>query len=681
MSISTRDIRNLALLGASGAGKTLLAEALLCEAGALAQPGSIERGDTLLDFSRQEKAHGHSLDTAIASFEALGHRIHLIDTPGYPDLLGRACAVLPAVETVAVVIDARKGIDTVTRRAMDAAHRHGRDRLLVINHIDAADDLAALLGQVQEAFGAGCLPVNLPAESGTAVVDCFFAGSGPPTDFSSVEQAHEQIIDQVVELDEDLMELYLEQGDELTPQQLHEPFEQALRDEHLTPVCFTSARSGAGVPELLRVIVELLPHPGEGNPPHFVDGEGPDAEPVTVAPDPQRHFLGHVFKTVIDPFAGRLSLFRVHQGCVRKDTPAFIGEARKPLRIAHLYRVHGAQQIEIDQGVPGDICAIAKVDDIRHGDVLHDSHDEDHIHLRPAPLPEPMYGLAIAAARRGDEQKLAEGLATLAAEDPSLRLEHHAQQGETVLRTQGELHMRVLLEQLAERYGLQVETRPPRIAYRETVAASAEGHYRHKKQSGGAGQFGEVHLRVEPLPRGAGFEFVDAVVGGAIPRQFIPAVEKGVRQALDEGAIAGYPLQDLRVTVHDGKHHPVDSKEIAFVTAGRRAFVEAVRAARPQVLEPLVDIEVSVPAACVGDASGDLAGRRGRITRSTIASDGSTLIEAQVPLGELETYPIQLRAMTAGLGSYSIAFSHYEPVPAPLQESLVTAFRPQEEVA
>ncbi|HKJ22955.1 MAG TPA: elongation factor G, partial [Gammaproteobacteria bacterium] len=618
----TDAIRNIALTGHAGAGKTTLAEALLYRAGGIPQPGSVEKGTTVSDFDPQEQAHQHSLETVVLSMDYHGGHINVVDTPGSPDFLGRAIAVLPAVETCAVVINAQAGLEYTSGRMLTLAGERALDRLIIINKIDMDDtDLPALLAAIQAGYGSCCLPLNLPAADGKGVVDCFFRKDGGDTVFSSVAEAHTNIVDQVVELDEGLMELYLEQGEEISPEQLHEPFEQALREGHLIPVCFTSAATGAGIDELLEICARLMPAPGEGNPPEFLKGDGGDAVPVAIAPVPDRHVLAHVFKIAIDPFVGRLGVFRIHQGTVTKDSQLFVGDGRKPFKVGHLFKLQGKQHNEVASGIPGDICAVAKVEELHFDAVLHDSHEEDHIHLRSLQFPEPMYGLAIEAKSRGDEQKISDVLHKLEAEDPSLRIEHNASMNETVIRGLGELHLRVVLEKLRERYNVDVETRPPRIAYRETITARAEGHHRHKKQTGGAGQFGEVFLRIEPLPRGGGFEFVDEIVGGVIPRQFIPAVEKGVRQALDEGIIAGYPLQDIRVTLYDGKYHPVDSKEVAFVSAGKKAFIDAVMQARPVVLEPMVDIEVSAGSTAMGDITADLAAKRGRITDTRAKAD------------------------------------------------------------
>jgi elongation factor G len=680
MPYSTSDIRNIALVGQAGAGKTLLAEALLAQSGAIQSKGSLARGTTVCDSDPQEKALLHSLDAAICGFEAQGRRVNIIDTPGYPDFLGRSLCALEAVETAVIVVSAVNGIEPMTLRMMEFAKARKLCKLIVVNKIDSRDARTEeVLAEIRETFGRACLPLNLPADGGNAVVDCFFQAAGKATDFSSAEAAHTEIIDQVVEVDEELMALYLEQGEEISPDQLHDPFEQALREDHLVPICFCSAETGAGIQELVDVLVRLAPNPAEGNPPPFLKGEGDAAVRVKVEPDPDKHVIAHVFKVTIDPFVGKLGIFRVHQGTVKAGAQLLVGDARKPIKIAHLYQLQGKEHIEVPQAVPGDICAVPKIDELHFDAVLHDSHDEDHYHLKSVNFPPPMLGLAIHAEKRGDEQKLSESLHRLVAEDPCVRVEHHTAQNETVLYGLGDLHLRVMLQRMTERYGVAVKTSPPSIPYRETITRPAEGHSRHKKQTGGAGQFGEVYLRVEPLPRGSGFEFVDDVVGGAIPGQFIPAVEKGVRQVLSDGAIAGFELQDVRVSVYDGKHHAVDSKEVAFVAAGKKAFTSAIKEAGPIVLEPIVKVEISTPSGSIGDVTSDLSTRRGRISGQDTLPGGRAQISALVPLAELQDYLSRLKAITGGEGTYTMDLSHYDPVPARKQQELAAAFKPQEE--
>ena len=675
---NTEDIRNVAVLGHGGTGKTTLVEALLHAAGAVNAMGDVARGTTVTDFEPEEKEHQHSLASAIASIDYQGKHINFVDTPGYPDFLGRALSVLPAVETAAVVVDARAGVATSTRRLMQAASERGLARMVVINKIDAEDvDLEGALAQVVDAFGTECLPINLPTGDGRSVVDCFFNPSGAGADFSSVEEAHTRIVDQVVEVDEALMEAYLEQGEELEPEKLHDAFEQALREGHLIPVCFTSAQMGAGIGELLGVITRLMPNPLEANPAPFVLGDGEEA--AEVVPDSSKHVLAHVFKVTVDPFVGKLGIFRIHQGKVGKDSQLYVGDARKPFKVGHLFKLQGKEHVEIDAGIPGDVCAVAKVDEIQLGDVLHDVQADSAISLRSVALPEPMFGLAIQAKTRGDEQKLSGALAKLGAEDPSFKVEHNAVLNETVIKGLGDLHLRVMLEKMSARYNVEVETRPPRIEYRESIRAPADGHHRHKKQTGGAGQFGEVYLKVEPMNRGSGFEFVDNITGGVIPHQFVPAVEKGIRQVLDSGAVAGYPLQDVRVTVYDGKHHPVDSKEVAFITAGKKAFLNAVTKAKPIVLEPIVNIDVTVPQGNMGDITGDLSSKRGRINNTTTLAGGMVTVSGQAPLSELGSYQSELKSVTGGSGTFSMEFSHYDPVPAQVQQHLMAEFKPSAE--
>ena len=672
-SHSTEAIRGVALTGHTGSGKTLLAEALLHQAKAIPTMGTIERGTTVCDFDVLEKEYQHSLRSSVVEFDTDGMRIHLVDTPGAPDFLGQSIGSLAAVDTVAVVINAQTGIELTTTRMMQWAESLKLCRMIVVNRIDGEGvDLPALVGRIQETFGKECLPINLPAEGGKRVVDCFFNPSGE-SDFSSVEQAHSALVDQVVEVDEELMAVYLEKG-EVAPEELHAPFEEALREGHLIPICFTSAKTGAGVKELLDILVKLAPNPAEGNPRPFLRGEGEKAEEFHAEPDPAKHVIAHVFKVAVDPFMGKVSYFKVHQGTVTKDSQLYIGDGRKPFKVGHLFMVKGKDLVEAPEGIPGDICAVAKVDEIQFDSVLHDSHDEDHIHLRPLEFPDPIFGLAIEPTKRGDEQRLWDVLEKLSAEDPCVEVERVKSTNETVVKGLGELHLRTVLERMASQYKLEVKTHPPRIAYRETVTAPAEGHNRHKKQTGGAGQFGEVFLRIQPLARGAGFEFLDEVKGGAIPGQFIPAVEKGVHQVLESGAIAGYPMQDVRVTVYDGKSHPVDSKEIAFMSAGRKAFLEAVGKARPIVLEPIVSIAVTVPESAMGDITGDLSSKRGQITGTQSQSGGMLTISGQVPLSELSNYQSRLKSVTGGAGSYSIAFSHYEPVPPNVQQQLISQF-------
>lgn len=669
-SYATENIRNIAFVGQAGAGKTTLVEALLFHAGVKQVQGTVEKGDTASDFDALEQKHQHSLQVSALGFEFRGRRINLIDTPGYPDFLGQTFSALSAVETIAVVINAQTGIESMTRRMMDwAVHQHV-PCMILINKIDAEPDrLQELLHEISDAFGKECLPLDLPTDHAQGVVDVVTHSDGM-ADFSSVAEAHSALLEQAVEVDEAATEKYLAEGD-INLTELHHPFEQALREGHLIPVCFVSARSGAGVAELLDVFAELAPSPLDANPyPFIVDTEA-GAKELWAEPNSTDPLLGHVFKLEFDPFVGRIGFVRIHQGRVRKGGNILVGHEGKSVKVGRLLRVNGREHQEIDEALAGDICAIAKIDELEQDIVLHESHDQDRVCSPRISYPTPLVGLALKAKRRGDEQKITEVLHKLVAEDPGLRIEHDMTANETVLRGLGDFHLRVALEKLDERFHVEVEAHAPSIPYRETITRPAPGFCRHKKQTGGAGQFAEVQLEIEPLPRGGGFEFVDRITGGAIPGQFIPAIEKGVRQVLSAGAIAGYPLQDVRVIVTDGKFHPVDSKEIAFVTAGRKAFIDAIDKATPVILEPIASLEVTGPGTCAGNITGDLSSRRARIGGTDAGQKGEVILRALAPLAELQDYGSRLKSLTGGEGTWGIQFSHYEPAPPNVQKELV----------
>ncbi len=674
MAYGSSDIRNVCLVGPGNSGKTQLTEALLHAGGKISECGSVDRGDTVSDFTPRERELGHSQFSAVCHLDHKGIHVNLVDTPGYRDFYGRALSIISAVETAAIVIDAQSGIEMIARKMMNAASEQRLCRMIIVNKIDAEGvNLEALLEDIQSTFGPECLPMNLPAADGESVVDCFFRHSPVETAFGSVEAMHTQIVDQVVEVDEKLMELYLEQGQELKPEQLHDPFEKALRDDHLIPVCFVSAKTGAGIKELLEVFERLMPNPTEGKPPRFLKGEGEGAKEVLVSADPDLHAIAHVVKVNIDPFKGRLGIMRVHQGTIRPGNQLFVGDARKPIKVNQLLRINGNEHKKMKVALPGDICAIPRVDEVYFDAVLHDSHDEDHFHLKSVHMPRPMYGLAIKPANDAESQKASDALHTMEAEDPSLQVEHIASLNEIVLRGLGDLHLRTVIEQISDRYNLELITSLPSIAYRETITANAEGHHRHKKQTGGAGQFGEVYLRIEPLPTGEGFQFESKVVGGSIPSQYLPAVETGVRQVMDSGGNFGYPMQDIKVTVYDGKHHPVDSKEIAFVQAGKKAFLDAISNASPIVMEPVVDVSITVPSRCAGGVTGDLSSMRGMISGTEALPEDRIVISGQAPLKELQGYHSRLKSLTGGDGSFTMDFSHYAEVSPDFIESATTS--------
>ena len=676
---TTSQIRNIAIVGAGGSGKTTLVEALLYAGGAIQRPGKVEDGSTVTGSDAVSKHFGTTVDSCIVHLDHAGVRVNMIDTPGSPDFVGAAICALPAVETVVVVVDAVAGVQTTTRRMVSIAKERNLPTMIVVNKMDASDDEELVLAGIQEEFGEICQPIDLPSDHGKAVVDCFGNAAGT-SDLGEVKAFHDRVIDQVAEVDDALMEEVLD-GRAVTPQRMHDPFEKSMRERHLIPICFVSARTGAGVRELLNDIVALCPSPCEGNPRPFEyakDGGTSIFVPTMKSSD---SLLAHVFKMSTDPFAGRLAFFKVHQGSLTHGSNLSLDDGAKTVRVPHVYSVMAAKHKETEAIIAGDIGAVSKIEELHAGTIIHGHGTPPGLALRPLPLPRPMFGVALDAANRAAETKLGEALHKLAAEDSTLAIDQVTATKELVLRGLGELHVRVKLHMLKERFGVEVTTHPPKVAYRETITAKAEGHYRHKKQSGGAGQFGEVFLRVEPIDgaatgTGADFEFVDDTFGGSVPRQFLPAIEKGVRQVLHEGAIAGYPLGGVRVLVYDGKHHPVDSKEVAFTIAGKHAFIEAVKKARPVLMEPFVHLEITAPVGAIGAIVADLSSRRGRVQGNEATAGGQAVIRATAPMSELTSYAGTLKSITGGLGSYSMEFAHSEPAPPGIQAEQIAAHKP-----
>ena len=677
---STENLRTLALVGHGSCGKTSLIEAMLYRSGMIPELGSIERGNTMCDNDALEKEVGHSIrlavahvDTAMADLTPV--RIHILDTPGYPDYLGQDLSALDAVKSVCAVIDPTRGPELLTRRMMGAAKERGLCRMIVINKFDLPDaDLEKCLEELRETWGPGVLPINLPTRNRTHVIDCFDREDGD-SDIMTVEDVHRAFIERVVEEDDEMLERYLEEG-HVDPRLLHPLVTKALREGHVIPVCFTSAKNLIGIRDFMKVIIRHLPHPGEANEALF---QKKDGSPFRTYPDKNLPVIAQVFKIVNDPFIGKIGVFRVHQGTIRRDSVLYVDDSKKPIKATRPLILQGKNTQETDLLSPGDIGALAKIDELQYGSVIHGDPMDGGVRMRPINFPRPMYGLAIRPARRGDESRMNEVLAKMQSEDPTMSVEHDPVLNETVIRGLTDMHVRSILNRMRANFKLEVETAAPSIPYRETISAPAEGHARHKKQTGGAGQFGEVYLRVEPLERGKGFEFVDQVKGGVIPYNLIPAVEKGVREVLATGFVAGYPIEDVRVTVYDGKSHPVDSKEVAFVAAGRKAFLDALAKAAPQVLEPIVSVEVTAPEAYMGDIAGDLASRRGQVTNTEALPGGDIEVTALVPLAELENYATRLHALTQGTGAWSMELSSYQPVPAARQAELAAHFKRTDE--
>jgi elongation factor G len=675
-----QDIRNIALVGHGGSGKTTLGEAMLHAAGVSGRLGSVEDGTSELDYTAIERERQHSVDPTLAHVEHAGKYINLIDTPGYPDFVGGAIASLSGVDTAVLVLSATAGIEVNARRLMNLAREHGMPAAIVVNKIDGENvDLAGLMGHIEESFGSACKAFNLPTGGCSGVIDVFNSDSGD-ADFGDVADAHTQITESIIEADEDLMEAYLG-GEEVPAEKLSSAFAKAMVAGTVVPVLFTAAASEVGVKEFMEAVAKYFPSPADvslrSGKSAAQSTEDKPAEEIAIASDPDKEFVGQAFKITADPYVGKMCWIRVLQGTVTPDTSFCLRDDKRSMKLSHPFKVQCKETEEISKAVAGDIIALSKVEEIETGDVLHEQQKPMFRDLLP--MPTPMYSLAVMPKSRGDEQKISQALSRLSEEDPTFAATRDAQTNETVISGIGDLHLRIMLTKMASRFELEVETKPPKIPYRETITSNAEGHHRHKKQTGGAGQFGEVFLRVEPMERGEGFDFVNELFGESIPRQFLPAIEKGVHDVLQAGAVAGYPMQDVRVKVYDGKHHPVDSKEVAFRTAGKYAFLDAVEKAKPVLLEPLVTLEVTTPAEYMGDIASDLSGRRGRIYGQDMLPGNMCVVKATAPLAEVMQYNSQLRSITGGQGNYTMEFSHYEPVPGNVQQQIVAQAKKAEQ--
>ncbi len=667
-----QDIRNIALVGHGGSGKTTLGEAMLHAAGVTGRLGSVDDGTSELDYTAIERERQHSVDPTLTYLAHSGKHINFIDTPGYPDFIGGAIASLSGVDTAVVVMSAIAGIEVNARRLMNLARENQMPAAIIVNRIDGENvDLSGLIGQIQESFGSACQPLNLPTGGGSGVIDVFANESGE-ADFGDVADAHMQIIESVIESDEALMEAYLG-GEDVPAEKLSSAFASAMVAGTVIPILFTAAESEVGVKEFMDAVVNYFPSPADvALKPARSAAESTEEQPAEEIPlsaDADKPFVGQAFKITADPYVGKMSWIRILQGTVTPETSFCLRDDRRAMKLSHPFKVQCKQTDEISKAVAGDIVALSKVEEIETGDVLH---EQPQPVFRPMlPTPTPMFSMAVMPKSRGDEQKISQALHRLSEEDPTFTTTRDAQTNETVISGIGDLHLRIMLTKMSSRFELEVETKPPKIPYRETITAKAEGHHRHKKQTGGAGQFGEVFLRVEPLERGEGFDFVNDLFGESIPRQFLPAIEKGVQEVMQNGAIAGYPMQDVRVSIYDGKHHPVDSKEVAFKSAGKYAFLDAVQKAKPTLLEPMVELEVTTPAEHMGDIASDLSGRRGRISGQDMLPGNMCVVRATAPLSEVMQYNSQLRSITGGQGSYTMEFSHYEPVPGNVQQQVI----------
>lgn len=670
------DIRNIVLLGHGNSGKTSLTEAILHTTGATNRLGSVDDKTSICDYYDEEKEHQHSITSAVVHTNHRGKLLNIIDTPGYPDFIGPAIKAISAAETAVIVVGAAAGIETNTRKLFESAAAADKPRVFVINKIDAENvDLPALVKAIQETFGSQCRCANLPAEDKASVIDCIEnkTGESPVAD---VAQAHTDLIESVIEADDQLMETYLG-GGEISAEKIASVFVNALKAGTIIPILFTDARREIGIDRLLDFIAKYTPSPLEVTPAQLKNGESVTA----LKPDPTAPLAGLVFRIGFDPRSNmKYSAIRIFSGTVKSETNLLRNDEKKGIRAGHILKPQGGENKEIDVGLTGDIITLAKTEDFKIGDLIHDGKVAGKFDT-PA-VPEPMFSLALELSAKGDEQRISSALEKLCEEDPCLKVTRDQQTNELVASGLGDLHLRIMIEKLDKRFKLSVTAKEPKIPYRETITAKAEGHYRHKKQTGGAGQFGEVYLRVEPAPRGSDppLEYSWDIFGASIPGQFEPAVQKGVIDVMQRGVVAGFPLQDVKVSVYDGKYHPVDSKEVAFRAAGKGAFLDAVSKAKPVLLEPIVNIEVTVPAENIGDITGDLSSKRGRVIGQDMLPGNFIVIKAQVPLSEVMQYNSQLKSVTGGRGSYSMSLSHYEVVPGNVQQQIIAQYGKKKEV-
>jgi elongation factor G len=675
-------IRNVAIVGHGGCGKTQLVSTLLFVAGAVNRIGRVDEGSTVTDFDEEEIARKHTLSSSLAHAEWQKTKINFIDTPGFANFLTDARSALRVAEAAIVVVDAVAGVEVQTENLWSEAAALSLPRIVVLNRLDRE---RASLDRALESLRRDCareiIPVQLPLgdeKAFSGVVDLVkmksqtFAADGKMTESDipaalagAAERAREQLIEMVAEADEQLMETFFAEGT-LTQEQLVGGLRSATMAGKLYPLLCTSATHATGMQPLLDAIVGYAPSPAERD---FRTLDKDGAETTTKASD-SAPYSAFVWKTIADPFAGRITMLRVVSGTIKSDTTVTNATRETPERLGHLLVLQGKTQTHVLELRAGDLGAVAKLKETHTNDVLADKGTA--IRVAPITFPEPVLSYAIEPKSRGDEDKISTAMHRLEEEDPSIKYGRDPQTNELLLSGQGQLHIEVTVAKLKRRFGVEVNLKPPRIPYRETITASTEAHGRHKKQTGGHGQFGDCKIKVEPLPRGSDFQFEDDIFGGAIPRQFVPAVEKGIQEARMRGFLAGYPMVDFKATVFDGSYHPVDSNELSFKLAGSLAFKDAMTRARPTILEPIMQVEVYAPSDFAGDLMGDLNGRRGRIsgmdTRGTM-----TVIRAQVPMAEMLTYEQHLTSATGGRGSYHMEYSHYEEVPQMLQSKIIAA--------
>lgn len=662
-SRSPDTIRNIAVCGHATSGKTSLVESLLHAAGSIPRKGSVQDGNTVCDSDAQEKERRHSIDLAVSHLESDGHLIHLIDTPGYRDFIGQVYCGLLAADCMLIVVSADEGVQPNTRKVWGIAEEAQRPCLLVVNRVDREHaNFEQTMAQIQEQLSTKCVPLVTPDSSGPSFskVESFLGGS-------SNSDAASALVESIVESDEALMERYLE-GEQISAEELGGQLQKAVCARELFPVLATSAEKDIGVSELLSALVHYTP-PSNHDFGRVTHDIGNPEESYPVASSVDDPLCAQVFRVISDPYVGKVSLLRLFSGSLATNGAFVNPHTGKTEKVGKIVRLQGKEHEAIEVASAGEVVAVPKVESLKTFDVIT---ADKKLAIDPPRIPLPMFSLAVSPKSKADEKKFGENFVRLVEEDVTLKAERDRRTKELVFTGMSPLHLQIVWERLKSRYGVEVVTKPPKTPYLETITGKGDEHYRHKKQTGGAGEFAEVWLRVEPLERGKQFEFANEVFGGAISAPYVQSVEKGVRAVMEQGVIAGYPVVDIRVTVYDGKEHPVDSKDIAFQKAGREAFKLAVRDAKPVLLEPIVDLEVTFPGEHMGDIQGDLTRRRGRV-QGIEALGNFQVLKAQVPLAEISDYASSLGSMSGGQGSYTMEMSHYEVVPGNLQEKVVAA--------
>jgi elongation factor G len=680
-------IRNVALVGHRGSGKTSLHEALLFEAGATTRLGSVADGTTVSDADEDEKARGMSISASLASFQWRDVKVNLIDTPGEPSFIADALGALRVCESAVFVVNGVMGVEVGTQRLWQRAQELGVARLVYVNMLDRERaDFFRTLEALKAAFGPHVVATEIPIGAEhelRGLIDLVdmkafeYDGTGKencreipiPDELADLAQEYrEKLMDEVAENSEALMERYLE-GDEISHDEIVAALEDGTDHGHIFPVACGVATAHLGADRLLEAIVDDLPSP--------VQHGGLELEDMTLEPSEDGEMYAYVFKTRADPFAGRINLFRVYQGVMRHDSHVLNTRAHAKERIGQLLMPQGKEVTHADSFGPGDIGAVAKLKETRAGDWLADR--DQPISMPSIKLPAPVMAFSIEPKAKGDEDKVFTALRRLQEEDPTIDLHRDAQTGEQIVAGLSQIHVEIIVDRMKSRFGAEVDLKPPRVPYQETIRGSAKAHGRHKKQTGGRGQFGDCHIEIEPLEDGEGFEFVNAIKGGVIPQGFIPAVEKGVIEAMQHGIVAGYPVKGVRVRLFDGSYHSVDSSEMAFKLAGSLAMKQALEQADPVLLEPIMLVTASVPDESVGDIMGDLSSRRGR-PLGTETAGGMTEVKAEVPMAEMLSYAPDLRSITGGQGEYTLEFVRYEEVPAHLAQKVIAESRKEEEV-